>query len=60
MGRAHLRMVQKLNKKSIEKQAIGKIMQSKPKKTYGFGITITNRKIAVMIWSMVFVLWSKD
>lgn len=60
MGRAELRLIQKHNKKSLEKQAVSKIMQSKPKPTVGFGVTITNRKIAIMVWTLVFVLWSRD
>lgn len=58
MSRSQLRAIQRHNKKAIEKQSISKIMQNNPRKTVGFGVTITNRKIAVMIWSSVFVLWS--
>lgn len=60
MNRAQLRAIKTHNKKSIEKNAVSKIMQAKPKKQYGLGFTITNRKCAFMIGSLVVVLWSFD
>lgn len=57
MGKANLRAIQKLNRKNQQDSYVAKLMQAK--ETKGFGVTITNKRIAFFLWNKVFVLWAR-
>lgn len=49
------------NLKAVEKNAVDKIVQKpEPRQVKGFGVTVTNRTVAVLLWKRVFTLWRRS
>lgn len=44
----------------VQKQIAHSLGLPAPTPTTGFGLTITNKKVAILLWRRVFTLWKAD